>query len=110
MITRELQDDAQPFIFYIIYCVLRITHINQCAKHLKTTSKSNLLFSLHFVLRKVETISLSTEAEYLSFAVEAQDLETDTGRASSLDLMQMSEQIKACSASAIVQLALRQDT
>lgn len=46
---------------------------------------------------------------HLSFAVEAQDLEADAGCASRLDLVQVSEEVEPCSASAVVQLALRQD-
>ena len=46
---------------------------------------------------------------HLSFAVEAQDLKADAGCASGLDLVQVSEEVEACSSSAVVQLALRQD-
>lgn len=46
---------------------------------------------------------------HLSFAVEAQDLKADAGRASRLDLVQMSEEVESRSASAVVQFALRQD-
>lgn len=48
--------------------------------------------------------------DHLSFAIEAQDLETDAGGASSLDLMQVPKQIEPSSASPVVQLALCEDT
>lgn len=46
---------------------------------------------------------------HLPFAVEAQDLKADAGCASRLDLVQVSEEVEPRSASAVVQLALRQD-
>lgn len=53
---------------------------------------------------------IQTHNDYLSFAVEAQDLKADAGGTSSLDLVQVSEKVKSGSAPAVVQLPLRQNT
>lgn len=45
---------------------------------------------------------------HLSFAVEAKDLKTDAGRASGLDLVQVSEEVESRPATSIIQLALSQ--
>lgn len=47
---------------------------------------------------------------HLSFAVEAKDLKADARSASSLDLMEMSEEVEPRSSSSIVQLTLCQNT
>lgn len=47
---------------------------------------------------------------HLSFTIEAKDLKADAWSASSLDLMQMSEEVEPRSSPSIVQLTLCQNT
>ena len=47
---------------------------------------------------------------HLSFAIEAEDFKAYAGRASGLDLMEMSEEVEPRPSPAVVQLTLRQNT
>jgi len=47
---------------------------------------------------------------YLALAVEPKNLVTDAWRTSGLNLVQMAKQIESCSATAVVQLSLRQNS
>jgi len=47
---------------------------------------------------------------YLALAVEPKNLVTDARRTSRLNLVQMAKQIESCSAAAVVQLSLRQNS
>lgn len=75
-----------------------------------------MLHLLHFPItnkHKKESVTQTSPQRWitnLSFAVEAQNLNADTRRSSSLDFVKMSEQVKSCSASAIVQLSLCKHT